>query len=62
MNYCGIMRCGLSVPVVSVITWLWRVMTLMDLCLHDGVSYGILLVVKVYNLYRVTGYDFGFNN
>jgi hypothetical protein len=32
------MRCGLSVPVVSAITSLWRVMILMDLCLHDGVK------------------------
>jgi hypothetical protein len=32
------MRCGLSVPMVSAITELWRVMTLMDLCLPDGVK------------------------
>ena len=33
-----IMRCCLSVPVVSANTQLWRIMALMDLCLHDGVK------------------------
>jgi hypothetical protein len=32
------MRYDLSVPVVSAITLLWRVMTLMDLCFYDGVK------------------------
>jgi hypothetical protein len=36
VNYYCIMRCGLSVPMVSANTWLWRVMAMIDLCLHDG--------------------------
>ena len=68
------MRCCLSVPVVSASTQLWRLMALMDLCLHDGVKLwyptcgesvqplqsikSILIAVSVVS----DGLWFGFNN